>query len=817
MKTLLIHKEQKVLVNYFKTAIGAAKRQPLIYSINLFSLTVGLVAVFFMALYINYEFSYDQQWQDSEHVYRVELHNNQQGTHSAFVNALLAKSFESISNVESVQKLAPMDYWFWFEQQVSINNKSFKLTKTIAATQNITDIFSLTMLHGELSTALKEPNSIVLSKSEAIRLFGEVNVIGKRLQRDADTLMVTAIFADLDQNTHLDFRSIVPLSERYLGYIREYHDDSFVYLKLNASAQINVIEQSLSQLINQRKLATDPQLTVKLNHISNIHLQGVGPEEMKAGGAIESVLICIAVCVVLLLVLVVNFINMSVAVLSKRGREIGIKKALGVTWGQLFSQFSVESFLLVAFAILLSVGVCEQLLPWFSDFVGRPLSISQAWWKIAIIAFFTLFFGMLLTAYSVFIIAKKPTTYLLSGSMSSGRKASKFKSTLIILQTSCAIVLIIGAVNLNKQLDFLQNLPVGYDSQNRLYIPNIDRPSFEPQSSLLARINALTDVDSATFVDSDLTKEIPISMPISWVNKRNNEASVHFAGVGYQAAQVLGLSLIAGRDFSAEFGGDWYHKVTKVEADKSYAASVIVTRSLVAQMGIESAELAIGHSFTSVDSGRLTTFTIIGVVNNVKIGNVRQSAKPLFFACGLSWMGKVAIQTRLKPAASHAVKAEINQLITNKLAIAELSIENLADNYGAIYQQEQFLGRVINLFTGLSILLSCMGVFALAAYGVRARQKETSIRKVLGASRLGLINLFAREYLYLVLVSTVIALPIAYLFVSDWLANFNERVDQALWVYLIAAMSVAAITWLTVASLAFKAASTRPSLVLRDE
>ncbi|CAM3981725.1 MULTISPECIES: ABC transporter permease [Pseudoalteromonas] len=806
-----------MLVNYFKTAIGAAKRQPLIYSLNLFSLSVGLVAVFFMALYINYEFSYDQQWQDSEHVYRVELHNNQQGTHSAFVNALLAKSFESISNIESVQKLAPMDYWFWFEQQVSINNKSFKLTKTIAATQNITDIFSFTMLHGELSTALRKPNSIVLSKSEAIRLFGESNVVGKRLQRDADTLIVTAVFADLAQNTHLDFRSIVPLSERYLGYIREYHDDSFVYVKLNASAQINVIEQALSQLMNQRKLAKEPQLTVKLNHISNIHLQGAGTEEMKAGGAIESVLICIAVCVVLLLVLAINFINMSAAALSKRGREIGIKKALGVTWGQLLGQFSVESFLLVAFTILLSVGVCEQLLPWFSDLVGRPLSISQAWWQIAIIAFFTLFFGMLLTAYSVFIVAKKPITYLLSGSMSSGRKASKFKSTLIILQTSCAIVLIIGAVNLNKQLDFLQNLPVGYDSQNRLYIPNIDRSAFEPQSSLLARINTLPDVDSATFVDSDLTKEMPISMPISWVNKRNNEASVHFSGVGYQAAQVLGLSLIAGRDFSAEFGGDWYHKVTKVEADKSYAASVIVTRSLVAQMGIESAELAIGHSFTSVDSGRLNTFTIIGVVNNVKIGNVRQSTKPLFFACGLSWMGKVAIQTRLKPAASYAVKAEINQLITKKLAMAELAIENLADNYGAIYQQEQFLGRVINLFTGLSILLSCIGVFALAAYGVRSRQKETSIRKVLGASRLGLINLFAREYLYLVLVSTVVALPIAYLFVTDWLANFNERVDQSLWVYLIAALSVAAITWLTVASLAFKAASTRPSLILRDE
>lgn len=243
----------------------------------------------------------------------------------------------------------------------------------------------------------------------------------------------------------------------------------------------------------------------------------------------------------------------------------------------------------------------------------------------------------------------------------------------------------------------------------------------------------------------------------------------------------------------------------------------MVTRRLAKKLGYAATADAIGKTFSNVDAGRMTHLTIVGVVDDLIIGSVRQTSKPMLFVCGLSWTGKSAMQLVVNKGSEVQLIETINRLVEKQLQIADVDTQRLSDNYSAIYQKEQFTGRVIVLFTMLAIMLSCLGVFALSTYGVRARQKEVAVRKVLGATSFSLINLLAREYMWLVAISTLIAFPAAYSIISDWLENFNERIEQAFWVYVFAGISVASITWLTVASLAFKAASTRPSLILRDE
>lgn len=463
-----------MLFNYLKTALRAAKRQVLLYSLNVFSLSIGYVAIVLMCLYITYEVSYDNFWPNSDNIYRVEVYDNTQNTNSPYINAKLAEHFTDIAGVTSVYQLAPMDDWFWFDSKVKVAEQQFKLNKTVAVTRNIAELFPLNMLHGELSDALNEPNNIVLSRTEALRLFGEINVLGARLERASSTLIVSGVFDDLAQNSHLDFSAIVPLTKKYLSYVKSYHADSYVYLRLTPKATNETIATALASILSARQAKSDPNINAKLNAMTDIHLQGTGVGEMKKGGSLETVFICMAVCLILSMVTGVNFVNMSVAAASKRSKEIGIKKALGVKRVQLVAQFMLESLLLVALSIFISLGICEQLLPWFNNFVVRDISFTLLWPVVAIISSVVLVLGMILGSYPAVVIAKQSTTFLLSGAFESGRQATKVKSLLLVMQASCSIALIIGSLNLHKQLTHLSSLPVGYDTVSRLYIPQLD-------------------------------------------------------------------------------------------------------------------------------------------------------------------------------------------------------------------------------------------------------------------------------------------------------------------------------------------------------
>ncbi len=285
-----------MLFNHFQTALRAAKRQALLYSLNVLSLSLGLAAVILMSLYIAYEFNYDSFWPHSDPAYRVEVYDKTKDSNSPYINAKLAQSFTTIAGVKSVYQLAPMDDWFWFDSKIKVAEQAFTLHKTVAVTKNIAELFPLKMLYGQLSDALSKPNSIVLSRTEALRFFGKTNVLGARLERTSNTLIVRGIFDDLAQNTHLDFKALVPLSEKYLSYVKSYHDDSYVYLHLMPQVSQKSIGSALALMLSSRQSQSESKVSAKLNAMTNIHLRGTGVGEMKSGGSLEAVFICIAIC-----------------------------------------------------------------------------------------------------------------------------------------------------------------------------------------------------------------------------------------------------------------------------------------------------------------------------------------------------------------------------------------------------------------------------------------------------------------------------------------------------------------------------------------
>lgn len=799
--------------HYLLTAVRAAKRQHFIYGLNALNLTIGFTTIFLITLFMHYELSYDKQWSDGEQVYRVELRNDQQQTVNAFFNAQLASELNKIAHVKNVYKLAPMKDWFWFDDQLQIEGQKYKLNNVVAASRNISQIFTVKVIQGDLNTALSSPNYIALSQKQALRLFGKTDVVGKKLDRAASTLTVKAVFEDLPEQTHLYFDAIVPLDAQYLRYVKTYHEDAYIYLKIDDARSVTSVETAISALVNAQRENSLVRLSAQLKALTRIHLEGTSQGELKVGGSLRSIFICIAVSMLLFAVVGINFFNMALASLHKRGREIGVRKAMGVTSLQLLMQFAIEFALLISVTILVSLGLCEQLLPWFSEWVGRAINMKDSGIVLITLSVGLITLGALFGAISGVRILQKPTSSLLSGALESGTHAAKGKYLLIGFQIACAISMIIAAMTINKQLQFIHGLSFGYQTAQRIYIPQIERAALQKDSALMNRLNALSSVEKATFVDNDLTKEVPIKMSLSWMDKGVTQSDIRFSGVGYEGAEVLGLELIAGRDFLPQYQSDWYHRT----ADNTYQASTIVTKSLANKMGFNEPKDALGFTFTNQDGNRHHVFKIVGVVDDVKVGNLRETPEPVFFVCGLSWMGKLAIQIKLALTADINSINSIEQLVAQHFQIEVIPSQRLSENYLNTYQHDAFIGQVIYLFSALAIALCCLGVFSLAAYGVRARQKEISVRKVLGATRFQLVALITHVYIKLTLLSAAIAIPITYFVVADWLAAFNERITQTGWLYTIAVVFVGFITWVTVASLAFKAASSRPSLILRYE
>ena len=405
---------------------------------------------------------------------------------------------------------------------------------------------------------------------------------------------------------------------------------------------------------------------------------------------------------------------------------------------------------------------------------------------------------------------------VLSGDIQRGRTAIAVRKSLLVLQSALSVALIIAALLLQQQLAHLQSLPVGYAKEGKLMISDIDAGDifYNQNNVLLDRINAIDGVKQASVIDISLTGAYNSSRTFTADNGQFTKQTLPFIGVGNDAVSALDLSLVAGRDFSAKMGADWFNKVSDTQA----TASAILTESLAKQAGYATAEDAIGSIWrTDTGYGQKLTITVVGVVKDIKVGSVKDTQPSTIFICGYtsSWVGRIIVNLDLTQLPH--VKSQLANILAETLDIYDPKIEMMADNYRALYRNDERATEFVTLFSGLAVFLACVGTFGLASFSVLRRQKEVAVRKVLGASRISIMNLLAKEFLLLVVVSVAIAYPLTYWLVGDWLANFNERVDQAIWVYLIAALSVAAITWLTVASLAFKAASTRPSLTLRYE
>lgn len=797
--------------NYLITALRSFARHKLHFSLNIAGLTLGLAAAILIALYARYEASFDRWLPSAERVYRVEQYIVPLNSGIPLVNKNTINRLRETAGVDAVFLLEPLSATAEFR----LGADSYRLTGLMGASANIGELLPLTVVAGDLAKALNTPDQLAISQKLATRLFGTQDALGKNMQQGDKTWTVAAVFADVPENSHFAFDALFqlkPFREQYSA------NNSYAYVRLQDGIDVPTVQSQLAS--NYVKIAYPGESTemvkISLAPITGIHLNGNVRLEMKPSGSQSNVFICVGLSVLLVMLAGFNFVNMSIAQSARRAKEVGVRKAMGADRSQIIAQFLTESLLTTLFAGVLACAVAELMLPWFNGLVERQLQLNYfSDFGVGLIAVL-LFTGIAAGAYPAFFMAAFSAKRVLSGDLQRGKTAVFVRKGLLTLQSALSVALIIAAVLLQQQLSHLQQLPIGYEREGRIQVADIPSEKIinvaNPQ--LLQRVKAIPGVLDVGAVDIPITGSFNSSMPLNSDNGVLKEQLVPLIGVGYRPVDLLGLQLLAGRDFTEATASDWYHEVDA----KSAKASVILTQTLARQAGFDSAQAAIGHVLSITDpQGKNYQFTVVGVVSDIKVGSARVEQPAPLLICGYTnnWYSKLLLKVDMQQLP--AIRAQLSQVLGQALNMYAPTIEVLADDYKAIYRGDERTALLVSIFSGLAIALACFGVFGLASFSALRRQKEVSVRKVLGASRLSIVNLLASEFLVLVAVSVAIAFPLTWWFVQDWLAGFNERIDQSLSVYVLSALVVAAITWATVASIAFKAASSRPVEVLRCE
>ncbi|GAA4900115.1 ABC transporter permease [Ferrimonas pelagia] len=795
-----------MLGNYLRTAVRALWKQKLHTGLNLMGLSVGLAATLLIVLWVRFELSYDQMHPNADSSYRLSSTITEYGISLAIAPPGLMGHFTDWPEIDQAtylyKTMAPINLFLLDEQPLQLEH-------FYGADVHLTDLFALSPIAGDLHRVLTEPNLLALSQQQALRLFGRTDVIGETLDwRIGQPMTVTAVFADLPANTHLAIEAIT-----YKETLRAPYGDQletlktnlgYLYVRPNAETDFKHLTSKMLDLFTERKY----NIQFELQPLTHIHLNSNRMHEMKANGSAQAVFLASGLALFILLIASFNFINLSTARAGLRAKEVGIRKALGVNRSQLIGQFLLETLLLTALASLLACIWLELAQPQFNQMMNSTLTIHYFSELGVILLGQFLLVGLLAGAYPAFYLSAFQPARVLSGDLNRGFGAARLRKLLIGLQGAVSIGLLITSCGFFSQLQLMQNQPLGYAKDGRLLVKQLSREVLRQQDEIHRTMEGLDSVNSATILNS---------APTETYNSRPTiqTQGLELEGIGMKMgtanlAETLGLTLLAGRDFSHEFRADRFNFQTKT-------CGVIISREASQLAGFAEPRDAVGQTWQWQGMNDTIKGTIVGVVEQFKIGPAQVDSGPMFFTHSQSNSPRAELLLHLNESFSMADLDEIQTRLQQLMPIHPIELSFLDAEFQALFDAQRREQNLLFSFTMLAIGLTCIGLFGLAAFSCERRSKEIAMRKVLGGSYARIITLINKEFVALVALGSLLAWPLAHWGLSRWLEHFIHRVDLAWWWFPAATAVVLAITVATVSALALNTARQRPALTLRDE
>lgn len=828
--------------NYLKTALRTLRRRPGFTFLNVVGLALGLACALSIGLYVRHELSYDLQHDNADRIYRVIQNTDDEGT--AWVGGamapLLADDFPQIERFVRFHRDA-----------VAIRRpdqaRPSEVSNFIYADPAVFDVFTFPLVEGDPSQVLREPGTVVLTETAAARHFGAESPIGQTLIANERELTVAGVMADLPSTTHMNIDMITSLATFKLNvwgsadpqFTSFWWPSTYTYVLLDDGAAVSALAEQLPEFIQRHRDPTSAAAYVPdLQPLTDIHLRAEQSGDWTVGGSMTMVYLFGCIAAVILLLACVNFMNLATARASERANEVGVRKAMGAGRGQLMGQFFGEALLLSGGSACLAVGLTAAALPAFRDLAARDLAwpaLSDPFWALAVAAVGLT--GLVAGSYPALYLSQfDPAAVLKKQSRTSTGGATWMRRALVVFQFAVSVALIAGTAIAYQQLQFLQNADLGFDKEALVTVDINGGGQFETMTQEFERTSNVQAVTvssgrpgSGGGIASPRIERAPFTGP-----ERLEQAGTRMQHqlVGSDYFEMLGIDILAGRTFSEDRPADRGRPIdTPGEfGDTSYEGRGFVINRAMAEAQGWSPDEAIGQELRAFTYENGNTYMdhrgqVIGVVDNYHARPLYDEIEPMVFGASVfpgadgatAYVNASMYLVKIAPGSASAAMQRLQQAWETVRPNVPFEASFVDAELDAQYRAEQRLGQLIGLFSGLAIVIACLGLFGLAAYTAQQRTKEIGIRKALGASPGGLVLNLSKEFVMLVGVAIVLAVPAAYWGMETWLQTFAYRVDVGAGTLLLAAGVALGIALVTVSTQTFRAARTDPVKALRAE
>lgn len=771
-------------------------------AINILGLATGMAVALLIALWVNNEYSYDKFLPDSDQAYQVRRNFNSNGETLTFSSTSLKLADALRSSIPEIEYVAESDGGS--SHGLMVGDKKLYLGG-IQSGSDFLHIFKYPMLQGSAGAALKDPYSIVLTQATAIALFGTDNVINKVVKIDnAYNLKVTGVIKDVPSNSVMQFiKYIIPFSfmeQTQAAGMKGAHGsfgwNSFsIYTKLKPGISYSQVAPKIKNIEKDEESTNAKNSDVIMQSMQDAHLYSEYKNGIASGGFIDYVHIFSIIGVLVLLIACVNFINLTTARSEKRAREVGIRKAIGSQRKHLIFQFLTESILTTFISFLCAVLFVQLALGPFNALTGTMIRIpfnSIAFWLIMLGC--VLITGLIAGSKPAFYLSSFNPVKVLKGTIQVGRSASLSRKVLVVMQFSCSIALIISTVFIYRQIQYAKNRPTGY-SIDRLLASTMNSDLGKNYAGLKNDLLQSGVVESITHATSPATAIYWHTDIDQWPGKLAGETvEMGMIITADSYFKTLGMNVLKGRDFN------------NVLSDTS---NVIFNEAAIKRLRLK-------DPISQVITLNKKKFRIIGVVKDALMASPFAKADPTMFSYSADPHDNIIY--RLAPNVNpHNAIEKINQIFGKYNPAYPFTYRFVDDDYNRKFSQEVLIGKLSGVFAGLAIFISCLGLFGLAAYIAEQRTKEIGVRKVLGATVGQLWFLLSKDFVLLVIISCIIASPVALYFLQGWLQKYDYRVSVGPGVFLVSALAAIIITLLTISFQAIKAAIANPVKSLRSE
>lgn len=793
--------------NYMKLAWRNLVKQK-IYSVIIVSgLALAYSACILIFLFVREETSYDRQSPDADRIYRVvKDFVNDDGTTlpDATTPPALAPALQNdISQVESVVRIFPAWGQKFLVRAGSTPEKSFFEPGIYRADSNVFKFFSIPLLAGDAETAMKESNSIVISETIANKYFGSTDVLGKTLEFVTNrtvSFVVTGVIADLPGNMHFHFDMMIPfwpdmdINSNWGFY------NFYTYIKLNEGATITEVEPLVVGVYKKNR----PQGSAKYytQALTEIHLTSKLKWELETNSDKAFITIFTTIGIFILLIAVVNYINLSIVQSLNRSKEVGIRKVSGANGGKLVNQFLLESFLVSLLALVFSIAFVEAAIPMINNQFGNHLAslydLPAGVLVMMVLAVFAV--GLLSGLYpSLYLSAFKPIE-VLKGVFQPSNRNLWLRKSLVILQFSISIALIAGAIVVFMQVDFLKTKELGFNKDQVVVVDNF--ADISDKASLKESIRNLSGVVGVGSSNGVLGGQ---NWATSYVAKGNENGSlVNISAVDYDYVPVMGIEIIAGRNFT---------RGTDLSTGRGYG-KIILNERAIKDLGIIGDPIgALVTEDPSADTVRYSE--VVGVAKDFHFASLKSEIKPYAFLLNEDFAGNFVV--KLETGRIDETLANLEQTWNKFTPGRPFEYYFLDEQFQKLYKAEENFKLIFAVFTAMAIYIACSGLFAIASYFIRRRTKEIGIRKVLGASVTQVTWLVSSEFLVIVGVANLIAWPVAWIFMDNWLNGFAYRIGLSATNFIIAGLVALLIAMVTVGFQSIRAARANPVNSLRNE